>query len=104
MTTDYVKMENIHRMEIINGKTVLNEKKMEYETPFEKKIRGIKNGRNYSMSIQKKPKKQKHVTFRVWNPVRRPTPYYPTTNSLNMKKSNKCRDTKRKKKKLRLSK
>lgn len=103
MTTDYVKMENMHRMEIINGKTVLDEKKLEYETPFEKKIRGIKNGRKYSMSIQKKTKIPKRVTFRLWNPVyrnhkieRRPTPYYPTTNSLKMKKSEKCRTMKKK--------
>lgn len=103
MTTNYVKMENLHRMETINGKTILDEKKIEYETPFEKKIRGVKNGRKYSMSIQKRPKIQKHVTFRVWNPVyrnhnieRRPTPYYPTTSSLKMKKSDKCRTMKKK--------
>lgn len=96
----------MHRVEIINGNKILDEKKMEYETPFEKKIRGNKNGKKYSMFIQKKPK---HVTFRVWNPVyrnhkieRRPTPYYPTHKSLKMKKSNKCKDTKKRRKNIRL--
>jgi hypothetical protein len=103
MTDDYVKMENMHRMEIINGKKVLDEKKMEYENPFVKKIRGVKNGRKYSMTIQRRPKIPKRVTFRVWNPVYRNrkiertlTPYYPTTNSLNMKKSEKCKTMKKK--------
>ena len=91
--TDYVKLENIHRVEIVNGKKIVDEKKLEYENPFVKKIKGEKNGKKYSMSIQKRP--QNNVTFRVWNPVyknqRTLTPYYP--------KSGKCKTMKKKKKK-----
>jgi len=94
--TDYVKVENTHRIEIVNGKKIMDEKKLEYDNPFIKKIKGEKNGKKYSMSIQKRP--QKHVTFRLWNPVYRNhkmertlTPYYP------MKKSKKCRTIKKRK-------
>jgi hypothetical protein len=100
--TDYVKVENLHRIEIVNGKKIVDEKKLEYENPFVKKIKGEKNGKKYSMSIQKRP--QKRVTFRLWNPVYRNrkiertlTPYYPTKNSLRMKKSEKCKTMKKKK-------
>jgi hypothetical protein len=98
--TDYVKLENTHKIEIVNGKKIVDEKKVEYENPFIKKIKGEKNGKKYSISIQKRP--QNRVTFRVWNPVyKKPrilTPYYPTNNSLKMKKSKKCKTMKKNKK------
>ena len=102
---DYVKLENMHRIEFVNGRKIMDEKKLEYENPYMKKIKGEKNGKKYTMSIQKRP--QKHVTFRYWNPVyrnhkieRKLTPFYPTDKSLKMKKSNKCKTVKKQKKKI----
>lgn len=103
ITNDYVNMEKIHRIGIINGKKVLDENKIEYETPYEKKIQGIKNGKKYAMIIQKKPKQEKRVTFRVWNPMNRNnkiertlTPYYSTNNNkITMKNSSKCKTIKK---------
>lgn len=69
---------NIYHTEILNGKKIIEENKIEYETPYEKKIVGIKNGKKYSKYLQKKPyfrKKQKHVTFRL-KKGRALTPYY----------------------------
>ena len=94
---NYVKLENTHRVEFVNGKKIIDERKIEYENPFVKKIKGEKNGKKYTMSIQKRPRK--HVTFRYWNPVyqnhkieRTLTPFYP------MKKSDKCKTMKKKRK------
>lgn len=90
-TNDYIQMEQMRRVGIVNGKKILDENKMEYETPYEKKIQGQKNGKKYSMHILKKPK---HVTFR-----KTPLPVYlKKPNHIPMKKSNKCKTTLKKRK------
>jgi len=69
---------NIYHTKILNGQKIIEENKIEYETPYEKRIVGIKNGKKYSKYLRKNPsfrKNQKHVTFRL-KKRRTLTPYY----------------------------
>ena len=98
MMQDYVKMGNMYHMEAVNGKKILEEKQRMIETPYEKRIKGIKNGKKYSFSLPK----HKHVSFTKFSPTYRNhkiqrtlTPYYPKKHSMKIKKNAKCRDTKR---------
>ena len=87
-TNDYIHMEQMRRVGIVNGRKILDENKMEYETPYEKKIQGQKNGKKYSIRFPK------HVTFR-----KTPTPFYrKKSNHIPMKKSKKCKTTMKKRK------
>jgi hypothetical protein len=82
---------NIYHTKILHGNKII-ENKIEYETPYEKKIIGIKNGKTYSNYLIKNPyfrKNPKHVTFRLKK--RSPTPYYK-----NKKRYNKdCKTTRK---------
>lgn len=82
-------MEQMRRVGILNGKKILDENKIQYETPYEKKIQGQKNGRKYSIQFWKKTK-PKHVTYR-----KTPIPTIHHTNVIPMKKSTKCKTTRK---------
>lgn len=94
---DYVKMGDLYHMEAMNGKKILEENQRTMETPYYKKIKGIKNGKKYSFSLPK------HVSFTKFSPryrnhkiQRTLTPYHPKKKSMKIKKNAKCRDTKKK--------
>lgn len=85
--------ENVYHMEAMNGKKILEEKQRIIETPYYKKIKGMKNGKKYSFSLPKR------VSFTKFSPrkiQRTLTPYYPKKKSMKMKKNARCRDTKKK--------
>lgn len=93
---NYVKIENVYHMEAMNGKKVLEEKQNRIETPYEKKIRGIKNGKKYSIYLPKRVSFSKYSPrYRNHKIERTLTPYYPKKKSMKIKKNAKCRDTKR---------
>jgi len=87
-TGNYIQMEQMRRVGIVNGKKIFDENRLEYETPYEKKIQGQKNGKKYSIRFPK------HVTFR-----KTPKPFYRRkSNHIPMKTSEKCKTTLKKRK------
>ena len=93
MMHDYVKMGNVYHMEAMNGKKILEENQKIIETPYYKKIKGMKNGKKYSFSL---PKRVSFTKFFPRKIQRTLTPYYPKRKSMKMKKNARCRDTKKK--------
>ena len=97
MMHDYVKMGNVYHTEVMNGKKILEENQEMIETPYYKKIKGIKNGKKYSYSLPKRVSFTKFSPrYKNHNIQRTLTPYNSKKKSMKMKKNTKCRDTKKK--------